>query len=204
MKKLFVLILFLQTTLMAFAYDIRVDGLCYDFTSDSTVAVTYINLNKNNDYLGNMAIPAAINYEGKKYAVTSIGSKAFYFCEYLKSVSLPSSIVTIEDHAFNKCTILESVEIPEGVKEVGAAFSSCSYLKSIVIPSSVSQINPFFILNCLRLEVVVCKAPTPPTFGEGNIHKYVTSKCTLKVPKQSLEEYKKAEGWKEFGKIESL
>ena len=83
-KRILFLLLLLQTTLMASAYDIKVDGLCYNYTSDSTVAVTYVNFPNNDLYVkGDLVIPATIIYEGKKYAVTSIGKNAFYFCQFL-------------------------------------------------------------------------------------------------------------------------
>ena len=47
MKRILFLLLLLQVTLLASAYDIKVDGLCYNFTSDSTVAVTYLDINDN-------------------------------------------------------------------------------------------------------------------------------------------------------------
>lgn len=212
MKRILFLLLLLQVTLLASAYDIKVDGLCYNFTSDSTVAVTYVNFPNNDEYVkGDLVVPATIIYEGKKYAVTSIGKNAFYFCRFLKSVKLPTSIRTIEDYAFSKCSALESIEVPEGVNEVGAAFTPCAYLKSIVLPSSVAKIHLFFIWSSDRMEEIVCKATTPPTFVSGDIpdsslskipKDYFFRQCTLRVPKESVEAYKNADGWKQFSKIE--
>ena len=67
MKRILFLLLLLQVTLLASAYDIKVDGLCYNFTSDSTVAVTYLDINDNAEYVkGIIDIPSTIDYEGKK------------------------------------------------------------------------------------------------------------------------------------------
>ena len=41
MKRILFLLSLLQITLMVSAYDIKVDGIYYNFTSNSTVAVTY-------------------------------------------------------------------------------------------------------------------------------------------------------------------
>ncbi|MBR2359643.1 MAG: hypothetical protein IKA75_04400, partial [Bacteroidaceae bacterium] len=46
---------------IAKAYDINVDGICYDFTSDSTVSVTYYNRGINEEYQGNIVIPTYIS-----------------------------------------------------------------------------------------------------------------------------------------------
>lgn len=171
MKRILFLLSLLLTTLMASAYDIKVDGIYYNFTSDSTVAVTYIDLSnsyKNEEYKGDIAIPASIAYEGKQYAVTSIGKYAFIRCPSLKSVKLPSSIVTIEDGAFSNCPALESIEIPEGVKEVGEAFVVCKNLKSIVFPSSITKMHLFIIWGSDRMEKIVCNAITPPSITIGD------------------------------------
>ena len=206
MKRIFFLLLLLQTTLIASAYDIEVNGMCFNLTSDSTVAVTYLDFIRMNEdyYIGDVVVPAAINYKGKKYAVTAIGNKAFCGCSFLKSVTLPSTIVTIEDDAFYKCTTLESVEIPEGVKELGNAFESSDRLKTIVIPSTVTQISSRFISNCQTRKEIVCKPLTPPAISTDkpiNIDDYDYNKCTLIVPQKSIEAYKAADAWNLFNRI---
>ncbi|MCM1062621.1 MAG: leucine-rich repeat domain-containing protein, partial [Eubacterium sp.] len=90
-------------------------------------------------------IPATVN--GKK--VTHIDGAAFQdfdydtmkfiFCEKLKSVTIPSGIISIGEGAFSNCISLESVTIPDTVKEIKfGAFWDCTSLKSITIPKSVT------------------------------------------------------------------
>lgn len=226
MKRILFLLLLLQITLLASAYDIKVDGIYYNITSDNTVAVTYKSLETfgsfsigngfssgNEEYKGNMVVPASIDYKGKKYAVTSIGEYAFFHCPLLMSVTLPSSIVTIEDGAFNSCPALKSIEIPEGVKEVGAAFNLCVNLKSIVLPSTVTKVHLFIIDTSNNVDEIVCKAPTPPKFfmDEQGVsilndsrNNNLFGKCVLKVPKRSIRAYQLADGWREFSSIGQL
>ena len=223
MKRILFLLSLIQATLLASAYDIKVDGIYYNITSDNTVAVTYNSLETfgsfsigngfssgNEEYKGNMVVPASIDYKGKKYAVTSIGEYAFFHCPLLMSVTLPSSIVTIEDGAFNSCPALKSIEIPEGVKEVGAAFNLCVNLKSIVLPSTVTKVHLFIIDSSNNVEEIVCKAPTPPIFFWGDRYesaainiqeKNLFGKCALIVPKRSIKSYQRADVWKEFSSI---
>ena len=204
MKRLLFLLLLLQTTLIASAYDIEVNGICFNLTSDSTVAVTYLDFIRMNEdyYIGDVVVPASINYKGKKYAVTAIGQKAFLGSSYLTSVALPSSIITIGDRAFGNCPALVSVEIPEGVKELEDAFASSDRLKSIVIPSTVTRISSRFIMNCQTRKEVICKPLTPPTITDDfPIDDYDYNKCTLIVPKESIEAYRAADKWNLFNKI---
>ncbi len=206
MKRILFLVLLLHTTLIASAYDIEVNGMCFNLTSDSTVAVTYLDFIRMNEdyYMGDVVVPASINYKGKKYAVTAIGKKAFCGCSFLKSVTLPSTIVTIEDDAFGNCTALESVDILEGVKELGDAFAGSDRLKSIVIPSTVTKISSRFIRSCQTRKEIVCKPLTPPSISTDkriNIDEYDYNKCTLIVPKKSIEAYKAADAWNLFNRI---
>lgn len=209
MKRIIPLLLLFQTTLITPAYDINVNGIRYNFTSDNTVAVTYISLKngRNEEYKGDMVIPASIDYEGKKYAVTSIGEYAFTRCSLLKSVTLPPSIVSIGQSAFSNCPALESIEIPEGVKEIGETFVICKNLKSIVLPSTVTKISLFIIWGSDRVEKIVCNAITPPTITIGDWAEsvvkdipddYFFRQCALRVPKESVEAYKAAYGWNKF------
>ena len=204
MRRLLILLLLLQTTLIASAYDIEVNGICFNLTSDSTVAVTYLDFIRMNEdyYIGDVVVPASINYKGKKYAVTAIGQKAFLGSSYLTSVALPSSIITIGDRAFGNCPALVSVEIPEGVKELEDAFASSDRLKSIVIPSTVTRISSRFIMSCQTRKEVICKPLTPPTITDDfPIDDYDYNKCTLIVPKESIEAYRAADKWNLFNKI---
>ena len=204
MRRLLIPLLLLQTTLIASAYDIEVNGICFNLTSDSTVAVTYLDFIRMNEdyYIGDVVVPASINYKGKKYAVTAIGQKAFLGSSYLTSVALPSSIITIGDRAFGNCPALVSVEIPEGVKELEDAFASSDRLKSIVIPSTVTRISSRFIMSCQTRKEVICKPLTPPTITDDfPIDDYDYNKCTLIVPKESIEAYRAADKWNLFNKI---
>ena len=51
---------------------------------------------------------------------------------------------------------------------------------------------------------IVCEAKEPPIFGKIGNGTFIGEYFYLYVPEESLEEYKKAEGWKRFLDIRSL
>ncbi len=80
-------------------------------------------------------------YFGHK--LTKINYNAFYY-SYIKKITLPSSIVSIESQAFWGCPNLEYVYIPESVKEIsGDAFSLCTSLKEF----TVSKDNNYYSVD---------------------------------------------------------
>lgn len=50
---------------------------------------------------------ASVKFEGNR--VTRIGEKAFYNCETLSGVTIPSSVTDIADHAFSNCSSLKTI-----------------------------------------------------------------------------------------------
>lgn len=68
------------------AYDFMVDGLCYNYNSDSvSVTITYQQSSLLSPYYtdlsGDLVIPGVVSYNGRNYSVTSIGHNAF--CYYI-------------------------------------------------------------------------------------------------------------------------
>ena len=106
-----------------------IDGLRYGIKGDTaTVAGQPSTITVAN-------IPAMIEYDGKPYSVTSIGSAAFSGCSGLTSVVIPASVERIGSSAFSGCSGLTSVVIGDGVTSIGSsAFSGCSSLETLVIP----------------------------------------------------------------------
>lgn len=81
--------------LNAFAYDCKVDGICYNLSGNAATVT------QNEDsYTGAVVIPETITYNGKTYSVTSIGYGAFWGSTRLTSVAIPESVTTIGNYAF--------------------------------------------------------------------------------------------------------
>ncbi|MBR2742139.1 MAG: leucine-rich repeat protein [Clostridia bacterium] len=74
--------------------------------------------------------------------VTAIGSRAFYDCRNLESVTIPGSVESIGDYAFYGCRSLLSVAVPEGVTAIGGnAFAGCTSLMAVALPLSLESIG---------------------------------------------------------------
>ena len=108
---IFILFAVLECTSLK-AYAFMVDGLCYYLNSDNeSVTITY----NSEDYkyghaysnlTGHLIIPGSVIYNDKAYAVTAIGNSAFICCSGITSVTIPSSIITIDNFAFSLNTLL--------------------------------------------------------------------------------------------------
>ena len=106
-------------------------------------------------------------------SVTSIGVLAFSNCDGLTSVVIPEGVTTIGNGAFEDCDGLTSVVIPEGVTSIGqSAFSNCDGLTSVTIPESVTSIVRSAFSNCDGLTSVVISE------GVTSIGQAVFSGCT--------------------------
>ena len=156
MKRLLTLTAFLMLTVVSFAYDAKIDGIYYDFSSKGEATVTYLTPNEFNAkaYTGSVVIPASVTYSGKTYSVTSIGKEAFSLCS-VTSVIIPNSVTSIDDYAFYDCEHLTSVTIPNSVTSIGkSAFEWCRALTSVTIGNSVTSIGSYAFHGCTGLTSV--------------------------------------------------
>ena len=159
-------------------YDFVVDGLYYDILTpdgdNPTCSVS--DPDKEHRYSGDIVIPEQVEYDGKTYTVTAIGTCAFDSNENITSVTIPntvtkigiqafsssslteieipSSVVLIDEKAFYNSSI-ESITIPNSVTTIGlGAISSCGNLKKAVIGNSLKTISTSMFLYCPQLEEV--------------------------------------------------
>ena len=112
----------------------------------------YDRISINTSVKCKVTIPNSINYNGRRYSVTSIGSCAFNGCTGLPSVTIPNSVTSIGSCAFDGCTGLTSVTIGNSVTSIGgSAFRECTGLTAVTIPNSVTNIEQYAFKNCTGL-----------------------------------------------------
>lgn len=175
-------------TLSAANYDFVVDRLAYKITGTTTVEVASPggeSKASDIDYSGVINIPRTVTYNGTTYTVTGIGENAFSGSG-VTQVIIPNSVTYIGEYAFYMCFDLTSVFIGSGVRTIGDfAFCFCSYL------------------SC-----VICRATTPPTIGEFTFLLEAGDGSTydidLYVPSGSVNAYRSALYWEQFGDISSI
>ena len=114
------------------------ENYIYERNEDSTwKIVSYIKLESD------MVISSS--YKGG--AVTIIGEKAFYNANTITTVTIPSSIKTIENYAFASSSI-KAVNLTEGITYIGDYAFQTSLLTKINLPNSLTFVsNSAFYFN---------------------------------------------------------
>lgn len=224
-QKLWVAIAALCVSASASAFDFKVDNIYYNKISNTAVEVTYKE-NHNASYSGTVNIPSQVAYEGNTYSVTTIGYRAFFGCEDVTAVTIPTTVTKINSDAFRNCEGLTSLNLPTSVTSIGTsaffgcrnvssltipnsvhtigggAFYNCNGLKLLVIPSSVSYISDAAFYSCKGLESIYCQKTTPPSVGSYRFSTYTYSNATLYVPKGSKSAYNNTTSpWSNFENI---
>ena len=86
--------------------------------------------------------------------VTSIGDFAFCYCSFT-SIVIPNSVESIGMRAFWDCESLKSITIPDSVKSIGCqAFHGCDSLTKVIIPASVTSIEEEAFSYCDKLRTI--------------------------------------------------
>ena len=123
------------------------------------------------------------------------------------SFVIKEGTVSISPYAFVKENYHEdyslvSVSIPNSVEVIGeGAFYRCRALTSIVIPAGVTTIETLAFHYCKALKSVTCEAVNPPALSGSVFLSTPIADATLYVPAESIEAYKTATEWKDFGQI---
>lgn len=186
------------------------------FNKDKTVLLWYPCGKRDADY----TVPAS---------VTILSEYSFYGVSALKAVTLPSGLKHIEGYVFRYCSNIEKLNLPSSLKSIGE-YSLCDLeVSSAVVPEGIRVLNDLFFANCPKVETlelpssltrigkysftdnsvlknVTCKAEKPPIIAEDDEVFAGTpiASATLKVPADTENLYRAAEGWKDFGTIEEF
>ena len=133
--------------------------------------------------------------------ITSIGWEAFSGCSGLTSLSLPSGITSMGSEAFSGCSGLTSLSLPSGLTSIDFnAFSGCSGLTSLSLPSGLTSIGDVAFSGCSGLTSIYVYTEKLPNMGSDVFDGCDAKKCTVYVPKGTYDDY-----WlSEFGYFENI
>lgn len=84
--------------------------------------------------------------------VTSIGKEAFYNLAAIVEVTLPDTLLEIDDYAFARCTELTSITLPDSVVSIGeGAFIECTALVDVKMSTSLEEIGDKAFYGCTAM-----------------------------------------------------
>ena len=93
--------------------------------------------------------------DGKDYAVTRIGGRAFDYCNKLTSVVVPIGVTSLGGEAFYECRNLSKITLPEGLTSVEYNSLGFTGLTSIIIPESLTNISNTAFAVCKSLNSII-------------------------------------------------
>ena len=169
---------------------------------------------------GNLRIPDEIEIDGEKYPVTEIGDGAFKNRTDIRKVIIPATVVIVGNEAFAGCTNLVEVEAEDGDKLLdcgtdafkdapiailylgrdtsGLPFTGKDSLTDLTFGDKVTVIDPADFEGCTAIRNITVYAPVPPEVYEESFEDNVYETATLRVPDESVEDYKADEVWSKF------
>ena len=157
-------------------------------------------------------------------ACNYIGINAFYSCNALNHITLPSDLKAIDQYAFAYCHNLHSVDFPPMLESIGSyafqncaldsislpgltsideyAFQNCSNLKEVKVPSTLVSVGDKAFEGCTQLNDVFTYTILPVKINQNTFCTYETA--TLHVPVQSYDNYYWDTEWSQFHAFEDF
>ena len=119
-------------------------------------------------------------------------------------VRVQKGVKTINDDAFFSCVDITTVELPNSVETVGKyTFDECKAMETLIIGNGLKNTG-MYAFSIAGLKTVVCMAVTPPALGGNAFYDTKTKNAILYVPDESVNAYKEADQWEDFGTIKPL
>lgn len=120
--------------------------------------------------------------------ITKIGISAFNRCEQAVSVSIPASVIEIDDYAFYNCDSLKEVTIPDTVTKLGIGiFWRCFHLEKAVIGKGIKELPYNTFCRCKRLKDVTMYNGTLERLGDTSFE-YCEGIREIYIP-ESVKEF---------------
>jgi hypothetical protein len=122
----------------------------------------------------------------------------------LRGVKLPSSVKVIMNSAFKDCQLMDDIVLDSALTQIrGLVFSGCTSLSTMTLPCLVNFVGYGAFSGCKNLKSIVCKAVTPPDYGDLSVFDSSAVK-NLCVPCASVSAYSVSDLWKEIASIQAI
>ena len=131
--------------------------------------------------------------------VQSLGRGCFSGCRSLNKAVLPSTLEELPEDCFRGCWNLKDVTLVDGIKSIVSGALLYTNIVDLYIPASIERIDNSSIRSTCLMSVT-CGSETPRELEYLPAYYYTT----LYVPKNSIDLYKKANGWNIFKSIKAI
>lgn len=119
----------------------------------------------------------------KDFCNLSLGEKAFYLCESLRSLRLSNSLQEIQYGTFFKCRQLTNIWLPQSLQTLGSyAFAGCDSLVSMELPDTLKTLQDHCFDSCKNLTFVYI--PEGVSVLENKIFNRCTKLQKVEIPKE--------------------
>ena len=167
--------------------------------------LTTLKMNNKLREMGERAFMRCISLSDIEFAGNNlvIGNHAFESCKNLSIGDISNCVSEIGDYAFASCIKHRTLTLPASIRRIGKkAFFACSQISRLTLGRELQEIGENAFLNCNRIRQITVNAMTPPAISKNTFASAVHNNATLAVPDESIDNYKAADHWKEFMKIE--
>lgn len=187
-------------------------AISYEVTGDATARVA-----RNAFAMGDITIPETVTYDGKTYTVTELAGSMFEDCGDLISVTLPSTITSVDGNAFHNCANLQYVKsyvdiyddktliaAPVGATEFELAmgygsvyrnaFKFTENLTKLTLPRSLTEIGEKAFSGCKALTEMYVYSKTVPSTASNAFEGISKSAITVHVYESALNSFKDSWG----------
>ena len=140
---------------------------------NTNAEILWDNLNNNDHFYKNKIINIRFGNN------TIIGDHAFYYCRFLKTITLSNTITSLGSSydIFYSCYTLKSLTVPNSVismdNDIGIA--DCYALQTIILPKTITSINNRFV-NCFSLKTFTIPNSII-SIGDQYIQNSIFSEC---------------------------
>lgn len=112
--KRFLISLISIVSIYSYAYDFEYDGLYYTISSVSEKTVLLASPPDQDDFPDNLVIPEIVEYNGKILSVIGFDYNVFEEKHNFSTISIPQTVISIDDEIFNMCCNLSEVRFEDG------------------------------------------------------------------------------------------